>query len=165
MTTVMRGSDNFDTAKNGRVLQIVNVQNGAIVTGTTTIDYDDGIPQNTEGDEYMTLAITPSNTNNLLKIEVTTMASNSSVNHMITLLFQDTTTSALAAITAYQGVATGSVAVSFTHYMTAGTTSATTFKVRVGGEGAGTTSFNGQNTARRFGGTMASSITITEVAA
>lgn len=50
----------------------------------------------------------------------------------------------------------------FNHIMTAGTTSATTFKVRCGGNAAGTTTFNGQATARKYGGVMASSIQITE---
>jgi hypothetical protein len=48
--------------------------------------------------------------------------------------------------------------------MTAGTIIATTFKVRVGCSGAGTTTFNGVAGGRIFGGVMASSITITEVA-
>jgi hypothetical protein len=51
-----------------------------------------------------------------------------------------------------------------THYMTAGTTSATTFKVR-GGVNAGTLTFNGEVGARLFGGVCASSITVTEIAA
>ena len=45
-----------------------------------------------------------------------------------------------------------------------GTTSATTFKIRAGGNGAGTWTFNGQSGARRYGGVEASSITITEIA-
>ena len=35
--------------------QIVATQTGAVATGTTTFPEDDTIPQNTEGDEYMTL--------------------------------------------------------------------------------------------------------------
>jgi hypothetical protein len=48
--------------------------------------------------------------------------------------------------------------------MDAGTTSETTFKVRAGGEEAGTTTFNGVGGARKYGGVLASSITITEIA-
>jgi hypothetical protein len=49
--------------------------------------------------------------------------------------------------------------------MTAGTTSAITFKVR-GGAGAGNFTFNGyNNTNRNFGGVSASSITIMEIGA
>ena len=49
--------------------------------------------------------------------------------------------------------------------MTAGTTSATTFKVRIGGNSSVTVTLNGQSGARRLGGVASSSITITEVAA
>jgi hypothetical protein len=50
------------------------------------------------------------------------------------------------------------------HKMTSGTTSATTFRVRVGLNGAGTITFNGRSAARQLGGVMASSIVIREVA-
>ena len=49
--------------------------------------------------------------------------------------------------------------------MTAGTTSATTFRVRAGLNSAGTTTFNGASSARYYGGTLASSITIKEYTA
>jgi hypothetical protein len=53
---------------------------------------------------------------------------------------------------------------SFKHTMTSGTTSPTTFRFRAGGNVAGTTTFNGNAGARIFGGVMASSIVIQEVA-
>ena len=43
----------------GQVLQVVNYQTGALASGTTTMPTDNTIPQNTEGTEFMTLAITP----------------------------------------------------------------------------------------------------------
>lgn len=145
------------------VVQRVSTETGAVATGTTTVPIDDTIPQNTEGDQYMTLAITPKNTANILKIEITVNVSNSaSVNNMITSLFQDSTANALATSTTFSALTTAIVNVKFTHIMSAGTTSSTTFKVRIGGNGAGTTTFNGAGGARVFGGVMASSIVITE---
>ena len=47
--------------------------------------------------------------------------------------------------------------------MTAGTGSSTTFKVRAGGQNAGTTTFNGNVSARKYGGVLLSSLTITEI--
>ena len=47
--------------------------------------------------------------------------------------------------------------------MVAGTTSATTFKIRLGTASAGTTTFNGVAGARFFGGIMNSGISITEI--
>ncbi len=150
----------------GRVVQTVNTQSGAVATGSTVIPLDDTIPQNTEGDEYMTLAITPTNASNKLKIEVVWQGSSSLANWITAALFQDTTAGALAVMPDYQGVAGGGQLIGFTHYMTAGTTSATTFKVRAGRDAsaAGTVTFNGTGSARLFGGVMASSITITEIA-
>jgi len=148
-----------------RIVQVVNVQDGAVATGTTVLPNDDTIPQNTEGDQYMSLAITPTNTNNKLLIEVVVIAAGGVVGaaQIGVGLFQDTTAGALAASSKSTAVQYHEAVMSFKHYMTAGTVSATTFKVRVGTSAAGTTTFNGANAARRMGGVMASSITITEI--
>lgn len=146
------------------VQQTVSTQTGAVNTGTTTVPLDDTIPQNTEGDEYMTRSITPKSTTSTLIIEVVwNGASNVGGGTNITVaLFQDTTADALKAVVA--NVAANAVAnVSLRHVMTSGTTSATTFKVRAGAGAAGTTTFNGAAGGRYFGGVMASSIVITEV--
>ena len=151
----------------GSVVQVVNVQDGAVATGTTTIAYDDTIMQNTEGTEFMTLAITPTNSNHKLKIDVVFNWACNTSNKITTVgLFQDSTANAIATVpfTNFYGVANVPCNTSFTHFMTAGTTSSTTFKVRAGSDGAATTSFNGQNGSRKGGGVLASSITITEIA-
>ena len=41
-------------ATGGIVVQTVHTQDGEVATGTTNLPFDDTIPQNTEGDEYMT---------------------------------------------------------------------------------------------------------------
>lgn len=149
----------------GKVMQVVNTQTGAVATGTTILPHDDTIPQNTEGDQYMTLAITPTRATNNLKIEVVVHASGSNAaSWMSTALFQDAGANALAGSEAFIETATAYVPIVFTHYMAAGTTSATTFKVRAGMSTSGTLTFNGQAIARRLGGVLASSITITEIA-
>lgn len=146
-------------------VQVVNTQTGAVNTGTTIIPYDDTIPQITEGDEYMTLAITPTSANNKLKIEVVGHFAHSTIRPAFAIaLFQDTTANALAAMCAGSNYSAGQdMPICFTHYMTAGTTSETTFRVRAGASAAGTTTFNGAGGARKLGGVMASSITITEI--
>ena len=155
------------TAGTAGLVQMVNTQTGAVATGTTTMPSDDTIPQNTEGDEYMTLAITPKSTSNKLVITVIASFENSSTNPKIQMaLFQDATAGALAA--AQEAHASGNtrpINIVLTHTMTAGTTSLTTFKIRAGGAASGTTTFNGIGGARSLGGVMASSITIEEVAA
>jgi hypothetical protein len=148
----------------GAVVQVVNTETGAVATGTTVIPFDDTIPQNTEGDQYMSLAITPTDAGNILLIDVVVQLSHSVAAWDAAALFQDSTANALAAIVAYQDLAGAGMTLHFRHKMTAGTTSATTFKVRAGGQAAGTTTFNGQAAGRIYGGVMASSITITEIA-
>ncbi|MCK5608536.1 hypothetical protein KAR91_42030 [Candidatus Pacearchaeota archaeon] len=145
------------------LIQEVNITDGAVNTGTTTIPSDDTIPQNTEGDEYLSLAITPTNANSKLVIEASINVQNSVSNATnIMALFQDTTASALAAVLATQ-VQTDGDQLYLRYEMVAGTTSATTFKIRSGGSSAGTTTFNGSGGARKLGGVIPSSLTITEI--
>lgn len=148
-------------ASSHKIVQVVNTQVGTVATGTTTLPIDDTTPQNTEGDEYMTLAITPTNASNKLKIEVVASLS-STIDHNGMTLFQDSTANAIAAM-GYSLSNQWMVPVKLTHYMTAGTTSSTTFKVRAGGRTTHTTTFNGQSAGQIFNGIMASSITITEI--
>ena len=143
----------------GKVQQIVNVQTGAVATGTTVMPSDDSIPQNTEGNEYMTLAITPTSATNKLVIEVLFNGQSSAAGGFMCALFQDSTAGALAASWVQQ---TTRNQMNLRHFMAAGTTSATTFKIRAGCEAGGTTTFNGYLSNRKMGGVFASSITITE---
>ena len=117
----------------------------------------------TEGNEFMTLTVTPTNSSNKLKIDVVASVTCSTNNQMTAALFQDSTAGALAAINFYNPTNDQSGILNFSHYMTAGTTSATTFKLRVGSNTSGTVTFNGQSGSRKLGGVCASSITITEI--
>jgi hypothetical protein len=147
----------------GGAIQTVNTQTGAVATGTTTIPNDDTIPQNTEGTEFMTLAVTPTSATNKLRIDVVWQGtSNTNSTGIIVALFQDSTANALAT-GSFTANASFLQTTTFSHYMTAGTTSATTFKVRAGPDQAATVTFNGVAAGRKFGGVMASSITITEI--
>lgn len=146
------------------VVQAVHTQTGAVATGTTVMPLDDTIPQNTEGDEYMTRAITPTSATNKLVIEVVWIGAASITSGNIGVaLFQDTTAGALAASIGVSSVANDMIAVPLRHEMVAGTTSSTTFKIRAGIHSAGTVTFNGRSAGRIFGGVMASSIRITEI--
>lgn len=150
----------------GKLIQEVSTTDSAVATGTTLMPTDDTIPQNTEGDEYMTRAITPNNTNNILVVDITMVLSNSAApNDFVVALFQDSTANSLAAV----GVTTSGAArvqvVTLRHVMTAGTVIATTFKARAGCNLAGTTTFNGESGTRVYGGVAASSIVIREYVA
>ncbi len=148
----------------GHTVQQVSVQTGAVNDGNTLMPFDDTIPQRTEGDEYMTLAITPRSTTNILRIKVKFFFSVDGVKDAVVALFQDLVNNALAA-GAFRPEHTDIMRqISFTHTMAAGTVSEITFKVRAGTSPATATrlTFNGVNANRVLGGVFASSIVITE---
>ena len=145
-----------------KVVQAVNTQIGTVATGTTIIPFDNTIPQITEGTQVLSLAITPTSASNLLIVSVVLNFSYSIMNTVSFALFQDSTANALAASAEFGSTATGMINSGLVHKMTAGTTSATTFKVRIGGETAGTFTLNGFSGGQIFGGVMTSSMTIME---
>jgi len=149
----------------GHVLQKLSVQTGAVATGTVAMLDDDTVPASDEGDEFMTLSITPTGSANILFIESVVHLADSADTNLIAALFQDSTTAALATSKVSSSAANIMMAVSFTHAMTAATTASTTFKINGGAPGATTTTFNGESGSRQLGGAIASSITITEVKA
>lgn len=156
------------TASAGAVIQQVRTSTTAVATGTTVMPMDDTIPQNTEGDQYLSLAITPTNSSSILVIECDIYGGTSAAGgaYMTTALFQDTTANALAAwCSDTPSGASFLVNMGGTYHMTAGTTSSTTFKIRVGAQNAGTTTINGFASARKLGGVFFSSLRITEYSA
>ena len=142
--------------------QVVTYQTGTMATGTTLIPADNTIPQNTEGDQYMSLAITPKSASSLLEITVSAYLSATGVGYLTAALFQDSTANSIAVASSIQRSTTDPMVLTFSHVMTSGTTSTTTFKIRAGSNGAGTVTFNGIGGVQYFGGVMASRITIKE---
>ena len=150
----------------GTVLQVVNVQTGAYSSTTAQIPLDTTIPQNTEGTELFTVAITPTSSTSKLLIQVNVMFCVTASQWCTIALFKDSTANALAAVPAYINIATAGITTSMQYFMTAGTTSATTFKLRYGQPSAGATiGINGPTAgAAFFGGVCISGMTIKEIA-
>jgi hypothetical protein len=149
----------------GSVVQTVNTQTSAVASGTTTIPNDDTIPQNTEGDEYITRAITPASATNKLLITITANLGGSANGFITTgALFQDSTANALACGRVLISDSPNPTCFVLQYFMTAGTTSSTTFKFRAGGT-TGTLTLNGQGGSRLNGGVLYSGITIQEIKA
>ncbi len=146
------------------LVQVVHTQTGAVATGTTQIPYDDTIPQNTEGDEYLSQTITPKDTGNTLIIESKIcIASNTAGTNPIIALFQDSVANSLCAMPHQIPSGNDEIELSLRFEMPAGTTSTITFKIRAGTDAAGTTTINGLVGARKLGGVLFSSLTITEI--
>lgn len=128
--------------------------------------YDDTIPQNTEGTEFITASITPTDAANLLHVQVNcthlvhSSASSGVQSHAI---FLDSETDARAAGTIPRTTAAGGVGAGYIDlWMTAGQATSMTFKWRCGGNAGGTTYINGNTTSRRRGGVGTLSMMITE---
>lgn len=145
------------------VLQEVNASTATKSTTTTQIPTDDTIPQNTEGAEILSVSITPIMATSKLKIDVIVHGSNDGVSNFTIALFQDSIADAIAASTRAIPSANYSGESNIKHSMTSGTTSPITFKVRVGPNATVTSTINGSNNARLFGGVLISSITVTEI--
>lgn len=146
----------------GMVAQVVTATYNEAATGTTTMPSDDTIPQNTEGNEYMSISITPKSATNILVIEVSAHLGSSIANNIVGAIFKDAETDARSARAQRCDTATGPYNLFMRFTMVAGSTSAMTFDFRAGGAAAGTTTFNGDGGNRRFGDIPKSSIMITE---
>lgn len=146
------------------LVQVVHTQTGAVATGTTQIPSDDTIPQNNEGDEYLDQAITPKDAGNTLIIESKIFLISSTTGIQMTIaLFQDAIANALCVGGQQIPNENDQIELSLRFKMTAGTTSEITFKIRAGADEVGTTTLNGISGARKYGGVLFSSLTITEI--
>jgi len=153
-------------AAGGKVVQYKVSHSNSEVSGTTTMPSDNTIPQNTEGFEVFSLAITPTSSSNKLLIQsnISATATISAAFTVTHALFQDSTANALAATANGQSGSEHSRAALLTHYMTAGTTSETTFKVRIGSGDAGTLVANRpQGGGARYGGVSSMAMWIWEL--
>jgi len=160
-------TNNAINSKN-RIYQVITNSVGTRIDCTTVMPSDDTIPQNTEGDEVLTVTITPVSATSQLEIQFMTSISqtNSNTSTLVTYaLFQDATLNALTAQSALVGDSTSSTNFYLSYIMTSGTTSATTFKIRVGaGDGTSTVMINGRSTpVQVFNGVAATTLTVKEI--
>ena len=148
----------------GKVVQVAHTVYTTPSTGSTIFPLDNTIPQNTEGDEFYTVNITPTNALNILYIEIFVAAGRgSSVTQSGVGLFQDSIAGALAVASHSSDTGNGAIPMALKHRMVAGTTNQITFKVRAGDSNSSNFTINRTNT-QMYGGVWGSTITVTEVA-
>lgn len=151
-----------------KIVQRVYTTTSSSTTSGTSIPVDNSIPQNTEGEQLITLSITPTNASNILLIEFyCPISDNSAAGANVTALFQDSTANALNATITTYSASSYLTPIILKHLMVAGTTTSTTFKIRFGPEnGAETAYINRSNTWNNILGTACVSyLAITEYAA
>jgi hypothetical protein len=150
----------------GKVVQVVQDE----FTGTndpgSAISADGTIPQNTEGAEVLSAAITPVSSSNILLIEAVVYIGHSagSSSNRILALFKDSDANATAA--ANQFDSSGEVAVvTLRKVITSPTTSAQTWRIRAGND-TNNARVNGDlgSTTPLGAAMLASTLTITEIA-
>lgn len=164
LATDSSGTLSWVSNSTDKVMQVVYGSTTTYTSSAATIPYDDTIPQNTEGAEILTVSITPTNASNILYLEgMFQIAASGGSSHIAVALFQDSTAGALACSYHYTISTNVLLLIPLVHKMTAGTTSATTFKVRVGAS-SGSVYVNGGSSGRRGGGAVLCSLKITEVA-
>ena len=138
------------------------------VSSSNAIPADTTKPQKTEGTETATATLTPSNSSNLLRITATTnIHKGTSSAYAVMCIFRDSDSDAMAS--QMFGVDNSATPQSGTIMcqVTAGSTSSTTFKLRIGTEagayasnqGAAGTALAGVN----YGGTLGNSILVEEI--
>ncbi len=152
------GNDPF-IKLSGDVVQTVHYATGDSASGTGVIPLDDTIPQNTEGNEFLSVAITPKSVSNKLLIEAQIFCIPTVDCHPTIAIFKDTAADALAAKCEHTNCY---VILPIKHEMIANTTSQITFKVRAGLDVAGTLYLNGNSISRIYGGVANSFIRVTE---
>jgi hypothetical protein len=148
----------------GAVVQELWNTTQAPASGSTIMPNDASIPQITDGDEYLTQAITPRSAANILIIEAGLWLSNGDSSALGAALFQDSTPGALAVAGPRSGFTNYIDEFRIIHKMPAGTTSATTFRVRAGSGASTTTRLNSQASAG-YGGKTTSYLKVKEIQA
>jgi len=128
-------------------------------SGTTDIPFDGSVPQSGEGDEYLTRSITPLSASSTLRIKVVFNVSASAAAHITTALFRDSTASAIQFCANIIPADSQQVQAVLDCETASSSTSATTFKIRCGSNGAPTCYVN---TTTGFALPATSCITIEE---
>lgn len=146
----------------GALIQSVASSYASNADLSTSIPADDTVPQNTEGTEILTQAITPVSASSVIEIEAVWNVSGASAALVTGALFVDSTAGALAASTSVPGATTLPAPGKLLYRESAGSTSARTYKLRIG-PGSGTVRLNGTTSGRLMGGTMKSWLVVREI--
>lgn len=133
---------------------------------TAQMQWDDTIPQVTEGTQILTLTFTPKAVGNKLVIRFNGQIALSVASWVIAALFVDGAADAVRAAGAVvEDVGSAGRMIDLCYVYTAVDTSSHSFSIRVGPEAATTLRMNGTYLARRLGGSSAATLTIQEVKA
>lgn len=168
MTTNGSGTASWVTTAtvfpSGSVLQTVTSTVSTVQSITATIPFDNTIPQSNEGTELTNVTLTPQSSSNHLSVTwyVAGTADNGNNISVAVTFFQDSGTDAIfSGLTHAAQTSAGQSSGKFV--FTAGTTSATTIKMRIG-VSTGTFYVNGDSSGTGlFGGTLGLTLAVQEI--
>lgn len=146
------------STSSGEVVQVVYAETATQTTTAAQIPDDNSIPQITEGEEVLTVSITPKNSNNLLYITTNINMSGGSATAAAAIFRSDEANALLA-------MATPGLTMNPGIRETAGTTNAISISLRIGSGDMTNVEFNTGNNSDPYGGVRKSSITVMEVQA
>lgn len=133
--------------------------------GVPSPSFTDTLPSNTDGVELGTVTIIPSSATNILRVTASAQMFNNTAENHVAWIIRDSGTTALASGVAstYAGGAANPRVVTT---VVAGSTSSTTFKLRIGHSSAAPTVYvNGDSGGRKFGGSLSTFIMVEEISA
>jgi hypothetical protein len=138
-----------------KLLQVARATTASVVTCGTTIPWDDTIPQITEGNEVLTITISPISATSViyLKFDASGVGSQAVANSGTVAFFKDSTADAIyaTAIPSWLASAYG-IKLNGSYSELSSSTTSRIYRVRVGSD-AGTIYVNGNHAgARRYGG-------------
>jgi hypothetical protein len=158
------GADpSWQSVSSGKLIQTVTNQNTTYTTVTSEVPLDNTKPQITEGTEILTVTFTPTSSTNILTFNVT-MSGTCVANRVAAMsLFQSGNSDALCTTVISFNAETWAIW-SLNYAMTAGTTSSSTFSVRIGCNAGGSTVYiNGSSGGAQYGGAMAAQLIVNEI--
>jgi hypothetical protein len=149
-----------DVSGAGKIIQVVSTLYATNATTTTTMT--SAPPTITEGGEFFTVAITPTDVLNTLIIHANCnlSASTGAYPRVQMALYQDAVTNALASNSDSRNSTNMHSSQSLIYSMAAGTLSEITFRVRCGSSNAGTFTVNPSNHAAAVSGIVVTEVSV-----
>jgi hypothetical protein len=139
----------FTTAR--RLFQTLSTSTSSMITCSTAIPDDNTIPQITEGDQILSLSITPTTSTSLIEIIIHANGTSGIGASMMTL-FSDIASSNALQTTYFSSVSSSAVNANLYYNISSASTTTRTYSVRVG-PASGTMYINGSGGNQRFNGT------------
>ena len=150
---------------NGKIAQVVVASTNIAFTTTSTIPQDNTIPQSTEGAEFMTINITPTNAASTIEVSFVGTGTADGGKNIVLSLFEGSASNAFAADFFYVAIANGMTSMPLLGRISAGSTTSRTYRLRIGMSAAtpGTARMISDTGGSYFGGVRNCTLQATEI--